>query len=128
MQRCESCMPAITAIQKFIKQVYSKKQIAQLRIRNKISVYIIGNEVISFCKYSSGRHFLIVENVISKDRELIETMINCMPSFHNLHMIKDKLIKERTCKDKIKLAFKFLWTKFFITQFKNHYRNPNILT
>jgi hypothetical protein len=49
-------------------------------------------------------------------------------SFNQIKLIKDKLAKEKTCSEKIKIACRFIWTKFFVSKLKDHYRGASILT
>lgn len=45
-------------------------------MKNKISVFVNGNDVITFCKYSMGKSFIIAENIVTKDREIVETIMD----------------------------------------------------
>lgn len=45
-------------------------------MKNKISVFVNGHDIITFCKYSMGKSFIIAENIVTKDREIVETIMD----------------------------------------------------
>lgn len=98
-----------------------------LRVKNKIFAVVNGNDVITYCRYSTGKSLIIVENIVTKDREVIETLMD-FNSFKTVSLIKDKLSKEKTCKDKLKMTCKYIWTRFFVTKLKDHIQKSVIMT
>lgn len=117
----------IRRLQKFIKFCNCKRKINKLKIKNKIFVFVFGHDIITYCKYSMDKSFIIAENYANKDREIVETIID-LDSFKFISVIKDKLIKEKTCKDKLKLTCKYIWTKFFISKLRTHFKATTILS
>jgi hypothetical protein len=49
-------------------------------------------------------------------------------AFKYVYLIKNKINKERSCKDKLKMICKFVWTKYFINKLRNHYKGAGKLT
>lgn len=114
-------------IQKFIKLGYCKKKLKALKNKTKIAVFVQGCDVITYCKYLMGKSFLVAENIFTKDRESMETIMD-FNSFQEISLIKDKLSKEKTCKDKLKLTCKYIWTRFFISKLKDHIKSVTVMT
>lgn len=127
MKVFEQNIESVKTVQRFIKLFHSKRQISKLKRKNCISVFVQGHYVISFCKYAMGKSIIVAENILTKERASVETIMDCN-SFHQIKYIKDKLEKEKSCSDKIKIACRFIWTKFFICKLKDHYRGASVLT
>lgn len=92
MKNCSKQVEAVKKIQKFMKLSFCKKRVKALKSKAKITVFVVGGDVITYCKYLMGKSFLIAENIFTKDREAMETIMD-FNSFQEIVLIKDKLLK-----------------------------------
>ena len=70
---------------------------------------------------------MTIENIENRDREEVETFFDSN-LFNLIDFFKEKLSSIVSCKDKIKMLFKYARSKIFITKLRNHFRGASKLT